>query len=287
MTGNGAPSTEAEPWDIGTGVTGFAWHAAHPRANLLLQHGYGDHAGAYVERAHQLIPRLLELGVTVYGFDMRGNGRSPGKRGVTDVERAVADHRAARARLRSDPRPLFLLGHSLGGLVTATSAVRDQGHLAGVVLVAPAIKYDVNALVRAVARAGAFLVPSLQGPMPAGTLESLTRDRQITEQIASDPLMYLGRVRWLTLGTAATIAHANWALYPRLHVPLLALHGTADRNTDPAGSRLLIDVASSSDKTLHLVEGGTHSLLDDIDGEATVDVILEWIRARVDTPDQA
>lgn len=96
--------------------------------------------------------------------------------------------------------------------------------------------------------------------------------------------MYLGRVRWVTLGSAATIAHENWAQYSTLSVPLLAVHGTADANTAPSGSSDLIDVISSPDKTLVLVDGGKHAILDDTDRDRTTDDVLEWLGDRVETP---
>lgn len=271
----------AEPWDIGTGVAGYAWHASRPRAVVLLQHGYGDHTQSYVERSNRLIPRLLELGFSVYGFDMRGSGHSPGARGATDVEQAVADHLAARRVLRGQQLPVFLFGHSLGGLVTATSVLRDARDVAGVVVLAPAIKYEVNRLLRLVARAGAFLLPTFSGPLPAGEPGALTRVAESAEAIVRDPLMYLGRVKWVTLGSGAAVSHANWAHYGRLTVPLLAVHGTDDRSTDPTGSRDLVEAASSADKTLHLVDGGLHALLDDADRETTVQAILDWMTKRL------
>ena len=270
-----------ERWDVGTGVAGYVWHAPQPRAVLLVQHGYGDHITNYLARNNGLIPKLLELGVSVYGFDLWGNGESPGPRGATDVEDAIHDHLAARRVLAQQPLPVFLFGHSLGGLVTATSVIRDQENVSGVILLAPAIRYHVNAFIRAVARAGAFLAPTLPGPLPAGPPDLLTNDAELADAISNDPLMYLGRVTWITLGTAASIAHANWAFYPELQVPLLAVHGTSDQNTDPGGSSQLVTVAASEDKSLMQVEGGLHALLDDTRRDETASSILDWMSARM------
>src|SRR5215217_7122006 len=85
----GAPPIHCRPWDIGTGVTGYVWHAPHPRAVLLLQHGYGEYARRFVTQYNLLIPHLLNMGVSVYDFDMWGSGHSPGRRGLTDVGQAV------------------------------------------------------------------------------------------------------------------------------------------------------------------------------------------------------
>ena len=66
----GAPPIRCRPWDIGTGVTGYVWHAPEPRAVLLLQHGYGEYARRFVGQYNRLIPHLLNMGVSVYAFDM-------------------------------------------------------------------------------------------------------------------------------------------------------------------------------------------------------------------------
>lgn len=83
------------PWDIGRPVCGYSWPAPQPRAIALLQHGYGEYSERYVRRYNRLIPRLLDAGITVHAFDLRGHGRSPGRRGAADIRTAADDHRAA------------------------------------------------------------------------------------------------------------------------------------------------------------------------------------------------
>src|SRR5262245_24737188 len=124
----------AQSWDFGRGLRGYKWPAPEPRASLLLTHGFAEYAERYVAHYHGLVPRLNALGFDVYAFDLRGHGRSPGARGVADIKQAVADHHAARRALSNQGKPLFLFGHSLGGLITAASVAEDQGGVTGVVL---------------------------------------------------------------------------------------------------------------------------------------------------------
>ena len=277
-----AAAIRCEPWDIGTGVTGYVWRAPNPKAALLLQHGYGHYAQQYVRESAQLIPHLLDMGVSVYAFDMWGNGRSPGKRGATDVRQTVADHLAARRKLAEQLEarslPVFLLGHSVGGLVTATSVLCDQRDLRGVVLVSPMVA-DANPVVRTLTRLGASLIPARNVPGPPGKIELLTAVPEARAQLDRDSL-YFRRVTWITAATGASIAHANWERYSQLRVPLLVVHGDADA-TDPGGRRRLIETVASMDKTFHLVPDGLHALLDDTRREAVRAFILDWIRARV------
>jgi hypothetical protein len=74
----GAAPIRCQPWDIGTGVTGYVWHAPDPRAVLLLQHGLGEYAQRYVTRYDRLIPHFLNARISVYAFDLWGHGRSQG-----------------------------------------------------------------------------------------------------------------------------------------------------------------------------------------------------------------
>lgn len=275
----GAESIKCESWDIGTGVTGYSWQASDPRGVVLFQHGWGDYAQRWVQQADQLIPHLLAEGLSVYAFDMWGNGRSPGQRGLVDVEQAVTDHLAARQALRSQPLPVFLMGHSLGGLVTATSMARDQDDLAGVVLLAPAVKYDINTSLRALVRVGAFVVPTL--PAPLGEPEPISSDKKFLKRLAEDPLATTKGVSWLTAAGGATVSRANVALYPLVEVPVLAVHGSADTSTDPTGSSDLVDALASMDKAFASIEGGRHALLDDTTADQTLDLVLDWLRTRV------
>jgi acylglycerol lipase len=277
-----AQSIRCQPWDIGTGVAGYAWHATSPRAVLLLEHGWGDYSQRYVKQFSQLIPHLLERGVSVYAVDMWGNGRSPGSRGATDIAAAVEDHLAARSRLSEQPLPVFVLGHSVGGLVTATSVLRDQSGVRGMILIAPALRWDVSGPLRTVARVGGFLLPTFAMPVPTADPAVQSRDPQLHERLAKDPLMHLGSISWVTAGSGATISHANWPMYERITVPVLVVHGTGDVVAVPAASRAFVDAIRSEDKMLSLVDGGRHSLLDDPpSNEEARRIIVDWLQRRL------
>jgi alpha-beta hydrolase superfamily lysophospholipase len=278
----GAAPIRCQPWDIGTGVTGYVWRAPDARAVLLVEHGWGDYAQRYVKQFSRLIPHLLERGISVYAIDMWGNGRSPGERGATDIGDAVEDHLAARRTLREQPLPLFVLGHSVGGLVTVTSTLRDQRGVRGMILVAPALKWDVSGIMRIVARMGGFLLPTFPVPTPTADPEAQSRDTQLDERLAKDPLMYMGGISWLTAAGGAATSHANWKQYHHLTVPVLVVNGTADSVAVPSGSRAFIEAVRSPDKTLALIDGGRHSLLDDPPSDVeALQVILRWLDQRL------
>lgn len=279
MSARGA--VHPEPWDIGTGLTGYVWHASEPRAAVLLQHGFGEYAQRFTRQYNRLIPRLLDMGVSVHAFDMWGHGHSPGVRGLVNIDQAVKDHLAARRLLQGQPLPVFLFGHSLGGLVTATSVVHNQLGVHGVILSAPALLYEEPMTTRLIARIGAFLAPTMPAPTEKIEPARLYRGAEHDGVYANDPLVYRGTPPMLVGSTVVETSLRNWKRYREWRVPVLAIHGTDDILTDPRGSERLIESVASDDKTLHLVEGGYHEVLNDTHRDAALQVILGWLEERI------
>lgn len=275
-----------EQWSVPDApVSGYVWRAEHPRGEVLISHGVGEYATRYVERYHALIPTLVERGFSVYAYDQRGHGLSGGRRAVVDLNVLVDDHLKAREALRSRPGdnltlPLFALGHSMGGLVTAASASRDPRGLAGVILSSPALLVGQKepALIKALAPMLARVAPAAPvSDLGTGGLSRLSGEVSAYE---ADELMYHGKVRALTAATMLGLSQKLWAQYPRWQLQTLILHGTADTITDPAGSQRFFDTIASPDKTLVLQEGGYHELLNDEPREEVREALLAWLLKR-------
>lgn len=279
-TGGATASSGAAPWDFGRGLSGYAWRAADARAKLLLAHGFAEYAERYVEHYHGLVPKLNALGFDVHAFDLRGHGRSSGARGVADTREAVADHRAARRMLADGGKPLFLFGHSLGGLVTAASVAEDQSGIAGVVLSSPALLITAPAHLRATAGVAAALAPSARLAPPLD-VAGLSRIPEEVEAYRNDPMVSDPRVPAKTGATAIAVAEAAWARYPNWTTPVLILHGEKDGAANADGSKRFAGMIAASDKRLELYPEGRHELLNDLDRDAAMDVILAWLRERM------
>lgn len=270
-----------EVWNFGRGLSGYAWRATPARGSILLTHGFAEYAERYVTRYNRLIPRLRDLGFDVFAFDLRGHGRSPGARGVADLHAAVADHRAARAQLAGTGKPLYLFGHSLGGLIAAASVAEDGDGVAGVVLSAPALLISAPWHLRAIAGLAGALAPEarLAPPLEA---EGLSRIAEEVEAYRNDPMISDPRVPAKTGATAISVSQAAWARYPQWITPVLALHGEQDRATDPEGSKRFINTIIAGDKTLRLYPEGRHELLNDLIRDEVCDEILAWLAARLE-----
>lgn len=267
----------AETWDFGRGLSGYAWRTTAARANVLLTHGFAEYAERYVERYHALVPKLNALGFDVYGWDMSGHGRSPGARGVADLKGALADHRAARRALKD--KPLFLFGHSLGGLVTAASVAEDGNDITGVVLSAPALLITAPAHLRAIAGIVSIFAPSAR-LVPPLDVEGLSRIPEEVEAYRNDPMVSDTRVPAKTGATAIDVAERAWRRYPAWRTPVLVLHGEKDTAANCEGSKRFAATIPAVDKQLVLYPEGRHELLNDLERDAAMGVITTWLQDR-------
>ena len=270
---------ETERWRSAAPVVGYAWRAAQPKANVLLHHGYGEYAERYVHSHNRLIPALNAAGFSVFAYDATGHGRTDGPRGATDMKKAVAHHLDARDSLSFDDAPLYLFGHSLGGLVTAASAADCQQGVAGVILSAPALKIELAPILKAVAGLVASIAPTarLTAPLDA---DAISRDAAVVAAYRNDP-MIIKRAPAARLGaTALQVLERAWTEFDSWKLPVLVIHGDSDRLVPVEGSRRFIDTVPAEDKTLETFAGGYHELLNDHDRDRALETILSWLSAR-------
>jgi alpha-beta hydrolase superfamily lysophospholipase len=263
----------------GVGIHLRSWKAVgRPRAVVVVCHGVNSHGGQYLWTAGQ----LAQAGFVPFALDLRGRGRSEGARyAVDDVSDYVDDVAAviAVAKSRNPGLPVFLLGHSAGGVVSCSYALDHQAELAGLVCESFAFQVPAPALALALLKGVARVAPRL----PALRLrnEDFSRDPIAVRILNEDPLT-AGEVQ--PAKTVAALVRANDRLrreFPRLTLPLLILHGTADRATLASGSRFFHDTAGSADKTLKLYDGHYHDLLNDVGKEAVMADIRAWIERRL------
>lgn len=286
MTHDSAPvitgwSTATESWYEGAGGTRLFYRHARPpgaaRARVIALHGLGDHSGLYPMLPDALLPH----GVEVIAPDLRGNGRSPGQRGYIDTWaelREDLDHLVSRTREDRPELPLFLLGNSLGGLLVLDYALHNPRGIRGVVAVAPPLgSLGVPPLLLAIGRVLSRIWPrfSLRTGMD---LSGLARDPEVTARVLRDPLFHRRGTARLSTEVTETIARVQ-AEAPRFPVPLLVLHGGADRMVPPEGSRRFVAAVGQADKRLVEYRGGYHALLADIGAEQVLADIGEWLIA--------
>lgn len=266
------------------GTPALRWRLWRPevdevRAVVALVHGIHEHSGRYAYVASQLMLR----GIEVHAFDLRGHGESEGPRGqiesfddyLDDLDRFIAHVQATATEA-----PLFLMGHSMGGLIAATWwASRPTDAFAGLILSSPALQLPPqNALLLTAAPVISRFLPRLA----VGKLDlaDLSRDPAVQAQYANDPLNTVKPVQ----------ARTGWELYqtslrhdPTNEVfsgPIYVFHGTEDHITDPAGSRALAEHAPG-DVTLKLWEGLRHETMNEPERDKVIAALADWILAHV------
>ncbi|CAI0380635.1 unnamed protein product [Linum tenue] len=253
------------------------------RGLVVLMHGLNEHSGRYNEFAKQ----LNRNGFKVYGMDWIGHGGSDGLHAyVPSLDYAVSDLKSYLDKVIADNPglPCFCFGHSTGSAIVLKAALdpKVEATLAGMVLTSPAVGVQPSHPIFAVlAPVFSVLLPRFQ--INAANKKGMPVSRDADALIAkySDPLVYTGSIR---VRTGYEILRASTYLQQnlnRFNVPFLVLHGSADTVTDPAGSRKLYDEASSSDKTIKLLDGYLHDLLFEPERQDIMDCIIEWLNDRV------
>ncbi|MET0410486.1 MAG: lysophospholipase [Polyangiaceae bacterium] len=247
------------------------------RGIVTIVHGFNSHSGHYLWVAEQ----LLASGFAVYALDHRGRGQSEGERfyveKFTDYVNDV-DTLVDLAQSRDPGLPLFMLGHSAGGVISCGYALEHQNKLAG--LICESFAYQVPAPDFALA-----VIKGLSHVAPHAHVlklktEDFSRDPVVVERLLADPLI-AGEVQ--PTGTVAEMVRADERLkkdFGLITLPVLIIHGTADKVTRPSGSKEFHENAGSIDKTLKLYEGYAHDPLNDIGKEVVIADIIAWISAR-------
>jgi len=252
--------------------------ASPPRAVVVICHGVNSHGGQYLWAAEQFVSR----GLAVYAVDLRGRGRSDGRRFyVDDISEYVSDVAAVIriAKAREPGLRVFLLGHSAGGVVSCTYALDNQSELAGLICESFAFKVPAPDFALAIIKGLSYLAPRL--PVLKLKNKDFTRDPKAVQALNDDPFT-ANEIQ--PAKTVAALVRADERLkkeFPRIMLPVFILHGTVDKATVPSGSRFFYETAGSKDKTLQMYEGHFHDLLNDFGKEKVMADIQSWIDKRV------
>lgn len=247
------------------------------RAAVLIVHGYGEHSGRY----QHVIERLVQSNYAVYALDHRGHGKSEGERAYCDTsEQFVNDLKLYFDRVKgAQPgKKLFVLGHSMGGLISLAFAERYQNEFDGLIVSGSPVNADANVspVLIAVGKVLNRVAPKLH-LLDTGKPGILSSDPEIDVAWGNDPLTNKKPMR-VRLGVELNrLAQDVRAHLPDLKLPVLILHGADDELVNPSGSQVAYEQAGSQDKTLKRYAGMRHEILNEVDKAIVLTDIVDWL----------
>ncbi|PBB20573.1 alpha/beta hydrolase [Mesorhizobium sp. WSM4313] len=251
---------------------------ANPNGVVVIVPGFNSHSGYYGWVAEQFIGD----GLAVYAVDLRGRGRSDGERFCVDsFDDYVSDVAGVVeiAKSREPGLPVFLLGHSAGGVVACLYALENQAGLAGLICESFAFQVPAPDFALAVLKGLSHIAPHAHVLHLKN--EDFSRDPAVVEAMNADPLIAHETQPTKTIAEMVRADEKLKEQFPLIKLPLLILHGTADKATKPSGSQLFYDTAGAVDRTLKLYDGHFHDLLNDKDKEVVMADIKGWVDERL------
>jgi alpha-beta hydrolase superfamily lysophospholipase len=252
----------------------------HIQAVVVMVHGLGGHSSLFSPAVQYLMPQ----GYEVYAFDLRGHGRSPGKRG----------HINRWAEFREDLHiflqqihewrpgcPCFLWGHSLGGTIALDYALRSPDSLQGLVITAPALgKVRVSPYKIVLGRVLSGIWPHFS--LKLGLREDFClKVPDVCAAYLQDPLRHEYGSARLSTEFFATV---NWihTHASALKIPLLTLHGSSDQVTLPEASRAFFQQLTFPDKEYREYPGNYHDLFIDLEYQKVFLDFEDWVERHLE-----
>jgi alpha-beta hydrolase superfamily lysophospholipase len=246
------------------------------KASTLILHGLNEHSGRY----QHLAAYLTDKGYAVYGLDFPGHGKSAGLRSYVESYSDFIDPLETYLEMIHTwhpDQPVFLLGHSMGGAIGAAFLIDHQAQVNGAVLSGPLVKVPeyVSDFTLQVGKILAAILPKIR--IIQLDIEGVSRDPAVVKAYKDDPLVFTGKT------TARISNEINNAISlveksgSKINLPLLLLHGGADRLCDPSWSQYLYDLVSSQDKEIIIYDGLYHEVYNEPEADAVLADLLSWL----------
>ena len=252
-----------------------------PRAVVAITHGIGDHSGRYMN----IVNHLVSNQIAVYGYDLRGHGNSPGQRGHinswVEYRTDLLNYINVIGTQQSGHR-IFLLGHSMGALITLDFILREKEQVAGAIIsCAPIEPVGVAKPFKvALARILSRIYPGFTIDLGLD-IDAISRIPSVVKAYQLDPLVH-GKIsaRWGTEVLSAVESVKMWG--ESINTPLLMIHGEADRLNSAEGAKRFFDRIQARDKEFISYPDCYHELHNDLDSEIMLKDLLDWVNRHND-----
>ena len=253
-----------------------------PRAELLFVHGLAEHSGRY----GHVMRYFAEAGFDCWALDYRGHGKSPGVRVHVDrFDEFLLDIAAACRLVRTEQAslPLYLVGHSQGGLLVLRHVLARPGGIAGIIVSSPFLGMHPTAAPSAPLHMVANVISTFSPKLMFSKIAEpkfLSRDPQVAKAYVDDPLVSDSvSARWFTevlRAQADTLARA-----PDLAVPALVMQSGDDRLADPAATRAWVAAAPSELVDYVEWDGLYHEMFNEPEKEQVFEKMEGWLDGQI------
>ena len=251
-----------------------------PGALIVLVHGMAEHSGRY----NTSVKDLVAQGYGVYALDHLGHGRSDGGRCCV---KSFADFTQPLHQLILKLKqqyknvPVFLLGHSMGGLICAIYLLDHQDEVKGAILSAPAVLSYQRPNFITVIKLMFYLIFSPNTGMLQLDASGVSRDPEVVTAYLNDPLVYTGQVPACLLLAMTKAMKRLLQQAGLIQLPLLILQGDQDRLVNPEGAQLLYQRVGSQDKQLERYPDSYHEILNEPEYPQIINLIQGWLSKRL------
>lgn len=254
--------------------------AGEVKAVLLVVHGLAEHCGRYMNVVNHFVP----LGYAVYGLDHLGHGKSDGTRVFVEQFKDYTNPLKTyfdMVRGWQPDAPIFLVGHSMGGLIGTIYLIDHQDELAGAVISGPSVKVPDNISSTTVFLGKVFSVLMPKLGLLGLEADGVSQDPQVVAAYVNDPLVYTGKTTArlaseLLRGMQRVAAEAS-----KITLPITIVQGGADKLVDPSGAQMLYDTVSSTDKTLKIYEDFYHEVFNEPEHSLVLGDVQKWLEAQL------
>jgi acylglycerol lipase len=253
---------------------------AEVKAVLLVVHGLGEHCGRYMNVVNHCVP----LGYAVYGLDHIGHGKSAGKREMVarfDDFTTTLTIFYNMVKGWQPGKPIFLLGHSMGGLIATYYLLDHQADFKGAVISAPAIKISESITSTTITLGKILSILAPEKGLLGLDASHVSRDPQVVSAYVNDPLVFHAKTPARLAAELLKGMLRVEAEVAKITLPFIVVQGSEDKLVDPRGAQMLYDRASSQDKTIKVYPGFYHEVFNEPERAQVLGDVETWLAGHV------
>ena len=246
------------------------------KAILLIVHGLAEHSGRYFPVVNHFVPK----GYAVYAYDHPGHGKSHGTRCYIDRFNdflLTLESFSGQIKRGFPNTPVFVIGHSMGGAVTAAYLTRRQEDFTGAVLSGPAVKIsdDISGLSRLAGKVLSVLAPK-SGVIQLNA-DGVSRDPEVVKAYEEDPLVHRGKITARLAGELFSAIVKTGKNAHKITLPILIVQGGEDKLVPADGVRLFGEKIGSKDKNVKIYDGLYHEVFNEPEREEVLSDVENWL----------